>query len=187
MNLPLSIDDKKTAVRLFKDGAYGNTIRQFDRFTDAIDSDCSLFAVRQKGKAGGGFCRYNVKAEELALATHLATVAGIPLEEIYYNEMLNDDYVILQGEYVVKPDGDRWLHYSHLPLPMRDALKKESYHAKGLHAFRLVQSHMNHNSFDDFRDCLALWPGHAIEFTVCSKYVGQSPRRNTIIWEVRNY
>ena len=72
-------------------------------------------------------------------------------------------------------------------LPMREALKKETFHMKGLGAQDWLDHYMNDLSFQWLGYLLEAYPDHVVEFTCFNTCWGTVPGHNTVFWEVREY
>jgi hypothetical protein len=57
----------------------------------------------------------------------------------------------------------------------------------GTAARMILARHMNANSREDLDILLAEYPGHVVEFSACETCLGDTPGRNCVVWEVRNY
>ena len=57
----------------------------------------------------------------------------------------------------------------------------------GLIVHQYMKFFMDGNSYDDIMSLMDEYPESVIEFSTFDEWVGIMPRRNTIVWEVRNY
>ena len=105
----------------------------------------------------------------------------------YFSEYLPIELITIQGE-LYQSERHLTFFYTHIREQMRFAFTRgQNYHAYGLHALGLLKTYLSPASYDDIQELVDLYPGHVIEFTCCSKDVGDCRGRNAIIWEVRNY
>lgn len=121
-------------------------------------------------------------------------ISGISEDCMTVDELAPSEHAILQGEYrndVVIMDGvgrHRILHYStRRNVHMREALKFSSEEAEGLRADLLLQQVMAPASYDDWLLLIDRYPGHVLEVSVYDRFLGDCPRRNSLVWEIRRY
>jgi hypothetical protein len=193
-----SITSKAEGIALFKRGAFGNTIRQWDSPATAIAAGYTGSLVVRSTRPASPYCRYGIghAAAEALIAE--AVAAGYRPDEMYVNEFVDDDpsvVRILQGE-VCRGPGGLWLNYTTLDLPMRPALAQGGRHAYGLQAKMLLQSHLDPGSYDELMDLLDTFDdctnrgmptSHVVEFSCWGQWIGDVPGRNSILWETRAY
>lgn len=179
---------KSQSFHLYQNGEYGNALRQWGSLGALLDSGFKgLLAIRYRGAAGGGRCEYNVPSE-LAVSRQADWIrAGLEADRIFFNEMAPDRRIVLQGEYVADPRFGHCLHFSRHKTPMRDALKAQALNHLGPGCLLIIKAAMSPGSWDDFELLREKYPDSAIEFSCYSTFLGNVPRRNTIVWEVRNY
>ena len=103
------------------------------------------------------------------------------------NEAAPDQCVVLQGELWTGGDIPGYFLYSTVRAHMRPALKKESHESRGLLTRQLLRGNMTPSSYSDLQELEQLYPDHVIELSVYSKCVGDTPGRNTLVWEIRQY
>jgi hypothetical protein len=94
--------------------------------------------------------------------------------------------VVVQGE-LQECVGGWYFYHSFSSEPMRKALSLHGRHASGVGVREFLKSTCSQGSFDELEDLFSCYPGHVIELSVHSRCLGDTPGRNTIIWEVRNY
>lgn len=143
--------------------------------------------MRYAGSAGGGFCTPDVPIAEVENEIARWLKRGAVLEQIYFNEPAPNSKSILQAELVPDPRFGYAIHYSTAPMAMREALKADARNHCGPGALLIAKQVMTLHSFEDLRAVMERHPESAIEFSVFSVLCGNLPRRNSIIWEVRNY
>lgn len=124
--------------------------------------------------------RYGVSVEEaLALAKQTPGLT--------FNELLEDENILLQGEVMRTPRGLALFYSTASGLRMREALAQASQHAYGLAAKLLLDHYLAPTSRDDLDDLLDLYDDHVVEFGVYDRNIGDQPHRNTLFWETRRY
>lgn len=106
--------------------------------------------------------------------------------EATFNESMPDEALTIQGE-VTRAPGGLYLRCDRTPgLKMKDAMAVAK-DAWGVHAKLVLDHFLWPNSLDDVEILLDTYPDHVVEFSTYDRAVGDQPRRNTIIWEVRSY
>jgi hypothetical protein len=172
------VRNKKESKRLFGLGFFGNSVRQWDSIQEAEESGYKGLLVLRSLQTGGRVIYHLTMAE----AKKIEFVPGLN----YFNEQLNgpDKRVTFQGE-VCRSHRGLELRYSTENLPMRDAME-DARHACGLQALLLMQHFCCPPGYTKIMDLLDEYDGHVVEFTVFDVPCGEL-KRNTIIWEVRDY
>jgi len=94
--------------------------------------------------------------------------------------------LIVQGE-LVDGVGGWYFYHSFSKLPMRDALIRHGRHAVGVGVREYLRSICTQGSFDEIECLMESYRGHVIELAVYTRCLGNTPNRNVVIWEVRNY
>jgi hypothetical protein len=177
----MEIRTKRQFYSLWRAGVLGNKPREWSLETfKAEPSPPGSVSVRELGAVGGGRCEYRVKPSNVS-----TVVAQWGSPQVSINESAPDEKLILQGE--ILRDGEWYLRYSTLPLPMRQALRDAPRDAYGLGALSILRWALNPSTFGDIEDLLELYPDHVVEFGAYRCLVGSLPGRNAFIWEVRKY
>jgi len=179
---------KQQNFELWQSGAFGNKLRQWRTIDEWKRSRFGgRVVLRYLGSAGGGFCKYNLRPDEVGPTTEDWIKSGAELPKIMVNEAAPDRAVILQGE--LWNGGDRWNYflYSTVRAHMRPALERESKVVEGLATNMLLRSAMAPSSYSDLEVLREMYPDHVIELSIYSINVGDIPGRNTLVWEVRRY
>ena len=193
--MPRPVLTKQDFVRRYKQGEFGNrapTWENVDDFMwkwDEFKERRGLYHLRSKNPGGIGW--YNLEWEDVGVKIWLA-VEGLhlPRSDFYVSEMApHAEHGTFQGELWI---GLKGLHLEYYlgHLPMRDAMKQWSNRGwilEGLSAKGFIQRCMDPWSYEWVQQLLTDYPGHIIEFSCFDCYWGTVPRRNTVIWEVRNY
>jgi len=119
--------------------------------------------------------------------------SGISLEEQIVCEGTPEQYdpnspckLIVQGE-LVEGVGGWYFYHSFSKEPMRAALSRHGRHAVGVGVKEYIRSICTQGSFDEIECLFESYPGHVIELAVYTRCLGNTPNRNVVIWEVRNY
>jgi len=112
--------------------------------------------------------------------------AGIPENEIAYNQSMPNHHLSLQGE-VMKTQKGLYLICTTIKEPMLKAFEKERINLEGLNATRTLKGHLWPSSHSDLIALMDMFPESVVEFSAYTVPVGNIQGRNTIIWEVRNY
>lgn len=186
--------NKLDNYRRWQAGEYGNKLRAWRSVEEWRQSGFSgLVVLRALGK-GGGPCIYNVPPADVDRHAQKWIVDGHVEgpHEIMLNEAAPDQAVILQGEYFNGVHaGDSPVHgyllYSHELAHMRDALKASSRISRGLRSDLLLSQAMSASSYENWLRLLHLYPKHVFEVSIYDRFLGDVPRNNTLIWEIRRY
>ena len=184
------IRTKRQNFALWQAGAFGNKLRAWRTVEEWRASGFrERVVLRVLLPAGGGPHRYNLEPGEVDQVVEEWVLGGIPLGSIMVNEAAPDTRAILQGEYRNGfVDGRMgYLLYSRLAKHMHIALGLRSEVARGLQADLLLRSAMTPSSYSDWQVLLDRYPDHVLEVSVYSCCLGDTPDRNTLVWEVRCY
>lgn len=186
---------KKLSYRGFQAGAYGNKLRDWRSVGEWEQSGFTgLVSLRTvQASAGNGPCIYNVPPGRVLDEVSALVKSGVDPGNIVVGEMAPNDLVLLQGEYRNGPylSGGEGvcgeLLYSWVQRPMREALAAQRLTATGLAATDLLQRVMTPSSYSDWEVLLEKYPDHVLEVSTYRRSIGNTPWRNTIVWEVRRY
>jgi hypothetical protein len=179
---------KQKNYRLWQGGFYGNKLRAWRSLPDLYASNYTgPVTIRYLGGVGGRWCVYDVPHSLVGPATHELMRDGADLSRVMYNETLQDDGIVLQGEIWTGADRLYWMRYSTVRKKMRDALAEKSEFASGLKSINVIKSHMSPSSFSDFWELMDAYNDHALEFSVCRGSIGDTQGRNAVVWEIRRY
>lgn len=175
---------KSDFYRRFYEGEFGNRNLNWDSLTDWQKSEyADPVAIRTKKV--GSRCDYHIAQAEVASRYESFLATGHKPSDLNISAMMLDEQIICQGEVTLLPDTH--LLYSRAKKPMREALK-ESQVATGLSAIMILTQVMDVESLTWLYHLLRDYqPTPVVEFSSYSRYVGTTPRRNTIFWEVRAY
>jgi hypothetical protein len=181
------VENKRQAYALFHSGRLGNKFRTWDSVRDFVYSGyAGEVSMRYKGTFGGkAWFAYNVKAKDVAAKAKAWIAEGANPMLIVVNESAPDERLTIQGELILTIKGLAFF-YSMRKEKMRNAMLygKQAY---GLESYSLLKRYCSPASYDDLMDMLEKYPDSAIEFSAYEMHVGCYPRRNTVVWEVRNY
>jgi hypothetical protein len=176
---------KQDFYRRWREGEFGNRGHSWDTVKATLSSGLpGPFAIRYR-VPGSRWMRYTIPREELQAATDEFIADGADLELMEYSPMQPDDKLKLQGE-VSEDHRGMNLFYSRDKVPMRKALLSAK-QVHGATAERVLDWACDPSSRDDIKSMLDNYPKHVIEFSTYDCHVGIIPRRNTVIWEVRQY
>jgi hypothetical protein len=177
--------NKRQNYDLWQSGAFGNKLRAWRTFKEWKASGYYGNVVLRMLGARSGRCLYNIPPAFVALSMGKWIVEGVPEEQIMINEAAPDYDVILQGEY----DNELWgcFRYSTARRQMRDALREASQETYGLRSDMLLRGAMTPSSYEDWRVLLDQYPDHVLEVSIYDRCLGDTPGRNALVWEVRQY
>lgn len=183
------ISSKAQNYRLWRAGAFGNKLHAW-RTIEAWE--CSSFGgrvvLRYLGKTGDGLCAYNLQPEEVEITAHAwVQFKGADRDRIMVNEAAPDHNVVIQGYLWCGGEAHNQFYYSRARLQMRDALRHAPEYSYGLKTDLLLKGAMTPSSWSDFEALREQYHDHVIELSVYSCNLGDTPGRNTLIWEVRQY
>lgn len=178
------IRNKREYYDLWKAGVLGNRPRTWATRQEFIAS----------GYSGLTTVRF-LQADRKGAVTHVPAREArevFPTEDgnIFWNESMPDDLLLIQGEVCESPaafGGKLTVRFDDTPgLSMRQAIPKFR-QLEGAGAVYLLKTRCTPDSYADIREFLEIHPDAVVEFSTYSVSVGHQPHRNTIIWEVRNY
>jgi hypothetical protein len=184
----MAVLGKRQNFRLWQGGHYGNKLRAWRNIDDLLDSGYpGPVTIRYLGDIGGGWCLYDVPTSRVAVELLSMISQGAEPELVMFNEGIPNRSIVLQGELWTGADRLYWMRYSRVKLKMRDALAEKTEVSQGIKSLNLVKSAMSPSSWADFELLIERYPDHAIEFTVTSGTIGDTPGRNAVVWEIRRY
>jgi hypothetical protein len=167
-------------------GDFGNKLRAWptlEAFSAA--NFAGTVSLRYSGPQGGAWLKYDVRPSEVEAWAARWIAEGAKRELIQINESAPDERIVVQGEAVRSTEGLA-LFCSREKTKMRTALRngKQFY---GLVAETILKDAMSPGSYDDLQILFEEYPDSVIEVSVYSICLGDTPGRNSIVWEVRNY
>lgn len=175
------IDNKPLAVELFRQGYFGNRMRNWTSVANYLLSDHQGLSVLRSRRVGFPTV-YDVERSEFVQVVATQTREGdCQIEDLYVNEAIPSKDVVLNAE-AAWADGQPYCFYSTAPDHMKPALYSSGEHAFGYKALSLWRE-VRESSVEEW---LERFPDHIVEFTVCSCPIGDLGWRS-IIWEVRRY
>jgi hypothetical protein len=186
----MEIRHKRDFYALWRAGLIGNYIRTWETIDEALASGVPEIGFREVSRGGGWWERVpRAQAKETAEKWTLAGKRflldeGVPNHKTTMQGELTRTHEGLCGFIAValRQAGGRY----GLP-PMRISMAGGMHEQMSYARTRaLMGVYMDASSRDNIDDLLELYPDAAIEFTCFSVNVGVM-RRNTLIWEVRNY
>lgn len=179
----MKIQSKRIFYNLWRQNVLGNRPLLFKTAEEAIESGTKLVGIRQIGQPGGRFDLVPPDQLKAVLSeweregrTYSLDGGAPPKRVIFQGEVARttrgfEAYLAIQPRMAMRPAMQRGL------------LKPY----RGLKILLLMQHYMDANSYEDIRELMDLYPTAVIEFSVFECELGVLPRRNTIIWEVRDY
>lgn len=183
------ISSKRDFVERFRRGEFGNSTPTWDSVRDWFAErerylDSNLYHLRNR--IPGGRTHYSLEGWRLYTWAGSREGKWVYGPEWYVSMMAPMDQTAIQGE-LRRVAGGLQLHYTTVPLPMRDALTKDSRQAMGLVANMLLQRNMDAGSYDWIQTLLDEYPNHIVEFTTFKKPWGTLATMGfaTVIWELR--
>ena len=184
---PLKITSKAQFYDLWQQGLLGNRPRAWPTLEALGKSGYTgPVTLRYRGPAGGGVATTHVPARSVPAKVAEWKSSGVDPTKLTFHESMPDEKLLLQGE-VTRSVGGLDLMFSTEPgQSMRDAMR-QARTASGLAARLILDAFLDANSRDDIEALLELYPDSVVEFGAYARDVGVLPRRNTVIWEVRDY
>ena len=186
--------DKSENYALYDLGMLGNKVLTWQTPEEIFRSDWrGDVCIRSKEGIARGNTKYNVHQEKLmeVIAAEFES-KGFPLNTLTFNQSMPDEHLTVQGEVMRNLDG-LCLTYSRVKKPMNLALKEKTECAYGFKAYLLLKQELWSASLNELEELLdrfggdSTTPSSVIEFSAYGIAVGDSPGRNTVIWEVRDY
>lgn len=190
---PPPVLTKARNYQLWRSGAYGCKLRSWRTVEEWEASGFSGLVALRILAGGGGPCWYDLLPVDVRFCLSQLAARGFPLDQFTVDEAAPAGNVVLQGEYlndVYVLGGEVvhcHLHYSRVRAQMRDALASAPEEAGGLRADLLLSSVMTPGSLEDWKLLTGRFPGHVLEVSVYGSCLGDVPRRNALVWEVRRY
>jgi len=172
---------KSDFLRRWQKGEFGNRLRVWENINEI---DCPLVGIRYKIQESK-FMVYGVARSDVAERVSAMVSQGASRELFYFGEAAPDEDLILQGE-LQQSVGHYDLCYSTVKDRMRVAMKHQQY-CSGLQVVHTLRNHCTEGSYHDLMQLLEDYPDHIVEFSVYRYCLGDTPGRNTLIWEVRKY
>ncbi|MFM9873695.1 MAG: hypothetical protein ACKVQS_09560 [Fimbriimonadaceae bacterium] len=181
------ITSKDEMYKLYLGGMFGNKLRTWPSLSEYYESNFTENVVlRYRGQGGGGFVAYDLKRISVPTVVAKWVTQGAEPNRITVNESAPDDLILIQGE-IMRSTDYLTLSYSTLPYPMRTALKMHRQNAKGIVALEILRFFIDPSSLYDIFMLLDKYDDAVLEFSTWDICIGDVPRRNTVVWEVRNY
>jgi hypothetical protein len=186
------VKNKEEYYQLYNLGYFGNRALTWNSYDEIIQSGWSgLVCIRGKGIPRAD-AKFNVAVENLRAEIEALKSKGISEDRLRFNQSMPDYALSIQGEVIDYTN--RFLHingweltYTTVKKPMNEGLREETRFASGLPARMILQSRMDPSSFSDLQTLLEIYPSAAVEFSTYELNVGDTPNRNTVFWEVRDY
>jgi hypothetical protein len=187
--LPEKLHSKPVYYKHWSQGGFGNKPRTWDSLVELEQSDypdTALVTMRYR-QSLSTFMTYGVPAGQArTLIEKFVREDGAQEQLFVFNEAMPDEYITVQGE-LIQRVGGYYLFYSTVPGRMGKVLRSHGQHAEGLKVNYLLKQYADPSSLEDIITLLDNYPDACVEFSCYSRYVGNIPHRNTVIWEVREY
>ena len=186
---PASVYDKNEGYALYLNGFYGNKPKTRDSYKELVNSGYKgNVTLRTKNRVGGkGITKYDLTLEKAKNEISNLQKQGFNKEYITFNESMPDNLLLMQGELVRTHEG-LYFTYSTEKTQMNKAMMGNPSKlnvVKGLQAKLLLQKNMTPESYEDLQILLETFPNDIIELSSWGKNIGNLPRRNSLIWEIR--
>jgi len=182
----MKIKNKREFYEYFRKGFFGNKPLQWSTIEEVEKSDYKgLFSIR-------GFniprdlVQYEITKEKLKETIEILKTRNIDTSKLKFNQSMPDQNLTIQGE-IYQGIGGLYITYTKVKKPMNLALKERECFEKGLRALHLLKFHLSPSSYEDMLALFERHPESVIEFSSYEGETGDTPGRNTIIWEVRDY
>lgn len=183
------VRSKAENFRLWIAGAYGNRLRAW-RTREAWEASGydGPVVLRYLG-AGGGPCVYDLRPTEVPDVLADLRRRGFDSGLVMFNEGAPDHRIRLQGELFngALPGGVDRFEFSTARAQMRDALRIERRTTVGAATRLLLRDLLTPASHHDLLHLLARFSDHVLELSIYDGPLGDLPRRNALVWEVRRY
>ena len=178
------IRSKKQFYELWRAGLLGNRPRTWLDVEEAYAASCPRYGIREQGRAGGGKFEVVPRSELLErIQVWVREKRTFILDDGAPNELVQ-----LQGEVTRTEHGLEGVMAIRSGLNMREAAARGLLlPVRGLRANLLLDHFLCPNSREDLGKIMDAYPDAVVEFAAFPSFVGVLPRRNTLIWEVRNY
>ncbi len=183
---PEVIDCKSAAYALFQKGEFGNAPRRWSSLEDLYASDYRGLVTVRYANPDRSYTAAHIPFAEVPARVAEWVSKGADARLFRPNESLPDEVLAIQGEFFTTFGGHNLRYSTAKGLSMRQAMTNPQY-AEGYRALALMAHFMDANSMEDFRELLERFPDSVFEFATYERPVGVLPRRNTIIFEIRNF
>ena len=183
----------------FRQGCFGNRANAWDDIEELKKSgwikDVCIRDKRGTDRADDKALLplHNIPIEKFQATIQNLISQGVPTKAMTFNEAMPDQHLFIQGELTRALDGTLHLTYTLIQKPMRLGLLEKTELATGLRAKIILEHFLWTSSLQEIMHCLDYFatgnqtPSPTVEFSAYSIAVGDTPGRNTVIWEVRNY
>lgn len=181
----MKVETKSEFYKLNEAGVFGNRFRTWNTVEEVLQSGFpGPVGIRYK-EPGSPFCHHSIVIRMLKEVVEIWEAQGADINKMSFTEGGPDHLLLVQGELMYTHMG-WYFFYSTEKVWMRAALQSGK-SAYGLAAIDLIHRTTSLASYEDLRLLFEMFPDAIVEFSTYSKNVGILPRRNTIIWEVRDY
>lgn len=192
----LAPKNKHESTNYFARGLYGNSIRQWSNWREAIMEHDGLFVIRYLSDSGAqGPAVFDIHEDNLGFEWDALIDKGWIESRLYVNEGIPKDRIIFQGELSTGNwHYPKWYLVGHegSGIHMRDAMKLSDFELRAWRAKEYLRKHMDPSSWDDLMCLLDQWEDTRtetiIELVILDTPVGRLAHtgRSTIFWEFRS-
>ncbi len=176
---------KRDYYRRWLDNEFGNRLQCWNSWEEVPDTFIGRIGIRNR-VAGSPFCCYDLTIDQVPGMIQEFLSRGCLYSDMTFGEAAPDQNITFQCE-VIRSTDFYSMHYSLHKSQMRTALRLAGQYAEGLLAQQLMKHFCDYDSYEHIMALFERYQNHALEFSCYSKFVGNVPRRNTLIWEVRHY
>ena len=180
------ISTKENSFKLYEAGEFGNKLRTWHNVYELKEDEYQGTVTMRYASKYGKWCQYDVPQDMIRGILFDWEVEGADIRKIRFNESAPDDHLFIQGEIKEDPEYKYILNYSTAKVKMREAMQNPQ-ELLGRDALHRVQEHLSLASMRNLKRLFATYPYAVIEFSTYDHFLGDTPKNNTIFWEVRNY
>jgi hypothetical protein len=184
------VANKQEFYDLTAKGRLGNQMGCWHSISDMKRSGSrGPFMLRYAGITGCGNFRPGIPYEQIEKAFATWVRKGAEESRIRIWESPPIQRVVMCGEFARVAEAGGWylLYATRRRMHMHHALKRHARHAFGINALMILQRTLDVQSYADFMDLIHEFPDAVIEFQAFEGVKLGHLRRNTVIWEVRDY
>jgi hypothetical protein len=191
------IKTKARAFDLYMAGGFGTRLQSWfglDTFPKDFFSAPHRRAIMRVLGQGCGPVYDNIRSmNQLYCLYARLRFAGYGQKHIWIGEQAPNDKIIIQGHlYNCACEGEPYnnfdvFEYTTRPMNLALSHRKGFSTMRGLRTRLVLKDVMSPCSWEDFNILLGLYPNHVLEFSVFDCYLGHLPKRNAIVWEIRQY
>lgn len=183
------VPDKFAFYRLTAEGRLGNQMACWDSL-EAMKASGSEgpFMLRYAGTTGCGKFEPRIPRHKIERVVARWIRDGADPARIRIWESPPIKRVVMCGEFMRAPETANWylMYSTRRRMHMNTALRKHARHAHGFTALMILRHVLDAASYESFMALIDEFPSAVIEFQTFECKLGLL-RRNSVIWEVRDY